>query len=87
MKGHEMSRIAKVSKQAIEPRGLSRDDAAAYLGIGATLFDRLVSEERLPKSARLDGRIIWDRRQLDCFLDSLFEEEPVTTSPFAKKAM
>lgn len=50
---------------AIEPRGLAREDAAAYVGVGTTLFDRMVQDGRMPKSARIDGRVIWDRRQLD----------------------
>ena len=68
-----------------EPRGLSRDAAAAYVGIGTTLFDRLVENGRLPKPARLEGRVIWDRRRLDRVLDSLFDEID-SDDPFARVA-
>jgi predicted DNA-binding transcriptional regulator AlpA len=68
-----------------EPRGLSRDAAAAYIGIGTTLFDRLVEQGVLPKPARLEGRVIWDRRRLDRVLDSLFDEID-SDDPFARVA-
>ena len=31
------------------PRGLNREEAARYVGIGTSLFDRLVEEGRMPK--------------------------------------
>ena len=39
----------------LEPRGLRRDDAAAYVGVGATKFDELVAAGRMPKPFRIDG--------------------------------
>jgi predicted DNA-binding transcriptional regulator AlpA len=66
--------LAKGKDRTIEPRGLSREDAAAYMGIGATLFDRLIAAGRVPRPVRLDGRVIWDRRKLDRFLDDLFDQ-------------
>ena len=44
-----------------EPRLLRREDAALYAGIGATLFDRLVSEGKMPQPVRIEGRVLWDR--------------------------
>jgi predicted DNA-binding transcriptional regulator AlpA len=74
-----------IVRNVVEPRGLSRDDAATYIGVGASLFDRLVDDGRMPKGARLDGRIIWDRRQLDRALDRLFDAaEP--NDPFSRVA-
>ena len=49
----------------LPPIGLSRLQAAEYLGIGTTLFDRLVADGRMPKPKRIDGRMVWDRRRLD----------------------
>ena len=71
------ARAGRVSVHSIEPRGLSREAAAAYIGIGETLFDRLVDRGALPKPGRLDGRIIWDRHQLDRTLDRLFDEPEI----------
>lgn len=60
----------------IEPRGLSRSEAAAYVGIGTTLFDQLVHKRLLPQGARLEGRLIWDRRALDAAMDRIFDAVP-----------
>jgi predicted DNA-binding transcriptional regulator AlpA len=50
---------------SLPPRGLSREQAAAYFGIGSSLFDRLVKDGRAPKPKQIDGRVVWDRLQLD----------------------
>jgi hypothetical protein len=52
----------------LAPRGLSRDESAAYIGIGVTKFDELVADGRMPKPKVIDGRRVWDRHRLDlCF--------------------
>ena len=55
----------------LPPRGLSREAAAEYVGIGATKFDELVATARMPKPVKVDGRRIWDRRALDRAFDAL----------------
>lgn len=52
-------------------RGLSRDDAARYVGIGTTKFDEMVTDGRMPKPRRIDGRKVWDVRELDLSFDAL----------------
>jgi hypothetical protein len=47
---------------SLSPRGLSREHAAAYVGVGATKFDEMVADGRMPKLLHVDGRRIWDRR-------------------------
>ncbi len=47
------------------PRGLNRDEAAYYIGVGPTKFDQLVADGRMPRGKRIDGRVVWDRAQLD----------------------
>ena len=59
------------------PRGMSRDDAARYIGVGASLFDRLVSDGRMPRPKRVDGRVIWDRVILDLAFSDLPEAKKV----------
>ena len=56
---------------SLSPRGLNRLQAAAYVGIGRTLFDRAVADGRLPKPFKLYGRVLWCRRALDAALDAL----------------
>lgn len=59
---------------AYAPRGLSRDEAARYIGVGTTKFDELVAGRRMPKPKRIDGRTVWDRIALDAAFADLPEE-------------
>jgi hypothetical protein len=47
------------------PRGLSRGQAATYIGVGTTLFDAMVSDGRMPPPKRMNARTVWDRFVLD----------------------
>jgi excisionase family DNA binding protein len=47
-----------------DPVGLSMEEAAAFLGVGATLFLRMVEDGRMPRPRRADGRRIWDADEL-----------------------
>ena len=58
---------------SLPPRGLSRAQAAAYVGLGITKFTELVTDGRMPKPMRIDGRIIWDRVLLDAAFAALTE--------------
>ena len=49
----------------LAPRGLSREQSAAYLGISPSSFERLVDKGLLPKPKPLGSRRVWDRLQLD----------------------
>jgi predicted DNA-binding transcriptional regulator AlpA len=57
----------------VQPRGLSRCDAATYIGISPSLFDQMVKDGRMPPPKRVNRRTIWDRRSLDAAFDSLPE--------------
>jgi len=59
---------------AYAPRGLSRDEAARYVGVSATKFDELVKGRRMPKPKRIDGRTVWDRIALDVAFTDLPED-------------
>lgn len=64
--GRIMSRAAVSSlPPSLAPRGLSRVQAAEYIGVGVTKFDQMVEDGRMPKPKRIDGRTVWDRVQLD----------------------
>ena len=62
-------------ESALIPRGLSRVDAARYLGISGSLFDQMVRDGRMPPPKRINTRTVWDRRRLDDAFDSLPEAE------------
>lgn len=64
-----------------EPRrGLSRTQAATYVGVGATKFDEMVSDGRMPPPKRIDGRVVWDIRALDLAFDNLPDNPAVEDS-------
>lgn len=52
-------------------RGLSRVEAADYIGVGASKFDAMVADGRMPQPKRIDARTVWDVRALDRFFDLL----------------
>jgi excisionase family DNA binding protein len=56
---------------AYPPRGLSRDEAARYVGVGATKFDEMVADGRMPRPKRVDGRVIWDRLRIEAAFSDL----------------
>lgn len=58
-----MSRAA--DSLSYPPRGLSREEAARYVGLGATKFDEMVKEGKMPKPKRVGSRTVWDRVALD----------------------
>ncbi|UFW82838.1 hypothetical protein BjapCC829_22885 [Bradyrhizobium barranii] len=60
---------------AYPPRGLSRDEAARYVGVGTTKFDELVADGRMPRPHRVGARAIWDRFKLDAAFSDLADEK------------
>jgi predicted DNA-binding transcriptional regulator AlpA len=58
--------------QRITPRGLSRAEAADYVGVSPSMFDIMVKDGRMPQPKRINSRTVWDRRRLD----EAFEELP-----------
>jgi hypothetical protein len=66
------------------PRGLSRLDAARYLGIGLHLFDDMVKDGRLPPPKSVNRRVIFDRVALDVAFSALPDQDMDTRSRFQK---
>lgn len=56
---------------SLAPRGLSRVAAAEYIGVSPSKFDQMVTDGRMPGPKRIDGRVVWDVRQLDEAFDQL----------------
>jgi predicted DNA-binding transcriptional regulator AlpA len=50
---------------SLAPRGLSRLQAAEYIGVGGTKFDQMVEDGRMPAPVKIDTRTVWDRAKLD----------------------
>ncbi len=55
----------------LAPRGLSRGEAAAYIGVSAGKFDDMVADGRMPGPIEIDARRIWDIRAIDRAFDAL----------------
>jgi hypothetical protein len=49
----------------LAPIGLSREEAAAYIGVSAGLFDAMVRDGRMPAAKRIEARRVWDRRAVE----------------------
>jgi predicted DNA-binding transcriptional regulator AlpA len=65
--------------QALAPRLISREVAAAYLCVSPNTFDRMVEDGRMPSAKRLsDRRLAWDVRELDLAVDRLPTETAET---------
>ncbi|MGY3615928.1 helix-turn-helix transcriptional regulator [Bradyrhizobium sp. USDA 10063] len=60
---------------AYPPRGMRREEAARYVGVGVSKFDEMVADGRMPRPKRVDGRVIWDRLRLDAAFTDLGEEK------------
>jgi len=55
----------------IPRRGLSRDEAAMYIGVSGGKFDGMVADGRMPEPLKIDGRKVWDIRALDLAFEAL----------------
>jgi len=62
---------AAVLPSSLPPRGLCREVAAAYIGVGATKFDQMVRDSSMPKPRIHGGRRLWDRSELDVAFSEL----------------
>jgi predicted DNA-binding transcriptional regulator AlpA len=58
----------------LPPRGLSRTEAAAYIGVSPTLFDEMVRDGRMPRPKQVNARTVWDRKRVDIAFDALEEQ-------------
>jgi excisionase family DNA binding protein len=59
------------------PRGLSRDEAARYIGVGTTKFDEMVADGRMPRPKRINGRVVWDRLKIEAAFSDLPDDNRV----------
>jgi hypothetical protein len=67
-----MTTRAESLPPGLTPRFLSREQAAAYLGVSATVFEAEVQAGVWPRAMRRgarDGRLTWDRHLIDAWAD------------------
>lgn len=77
-----MTQKAIVLPLSLPPRGLSRIQSAAYVGISPTLFDTMVGDGRMPKPKKINARSVWDRVQLDEFFVALPDDNTSDLNPW-----
>jgi hypothetical protein len=66
-----MTRTTALSQSRPSPRrGLSRVEAALYLGISPSKFDELRKDGRVGPAHIIGGRKVWDTRDLDETFDA-----------------
>ncbi|MEQ4600244.1 MAG: hypothetical protein ABN488_21025 [Methylobacteriaceae bacterium] len=62
-------RAQREARVRIEPRGMTREDAAAYCSLSPAAWDRWVSAGRMPPP--VPGTHRWDRKAIDLAWDRL----------------
>jgi hypothetical protein len=65
---------ARADTRPIPRRGLSREEAAMYLGCSPSKFDEMRKDGRVGPAKLIDGRKIWDVRRLDEAFEALPDE-------------
>jgi predicted DNA-binding transcriptional regulator AlpA len=65
--------VLRPDPNAYPPRGMSREQAAHYVGVSPSTFDTMVAEHEMPRPKRWRGRVLWDRLSLDLAFDALPE--------------
>lgn len=63
--------MVKGDSYSYPPRGMSREAAARYIGVGTSTFDVLVGDGRMPKPLRIGKRVIWDRLKIESAFSDL----------------
>lgn len=71
---------------SLAPRGLSREEAAAYVGVSASLFDEMVQDQRMPPPKVINRRTVWDRLQLDRAFSALPHRDGSEGNPWDEVA-
>ncbi len=71
----------RVLPPSLPPKGLSRIEAAAFIGISPNLFDQLVADGRMPQPKLINARVIWDRVKVETYFEALPEREPAAGDP------
>ena len=70
--------LAPTRVEVVPRRGLSRSEAARYVGVSMPTFDLLVGNGQMPQPFRIGRRVIWDLRKLDAAFDVLSGPEEGT---------
>ena len=61
-------------KTPVQRRGLSRTEAAVYIGVGAGTFEKLMKSGKMPLPKRIGQRAVWDVVALDLAFDRIADD-------------
>ena len=67
---------------SLPPRGLSRVEAAAFIGVSPSMFDQMVKDGRMPGPKRIGSRVVWDRLKVESYFAALPDEDGDQENPF-----
>jgi hypothetical protein len=67
--------LSKIRATCLPRRGLSREEAAMYLGISGGMFDQMRADGLIVPPKLIGGRKLWDIRDLDMAFDALPSED------------
>ena len=67
----QAARSAPKREPRFLPRGMSRIEAADYIGVSPTLLDAMVRDGRMPGPKLINTRTVWDRFALDRAFEAL----------------
>ena len=62
---------SELARTGLAPRGLSREQAAAYVGVSTGMLDAMIAAGRMPAAKCMGRRLVWDRLQLDQAFEAL----------------
>lgn len=78
----EKQRIRHILPPSLPPRGLSRVEAAQYIGVSPSLFDAMVKDGRMPAPKPINARKVWDRLKLDLAFEALPDMGGIVENPW-----
>ena len=78
---------APARRQLVPPQdrlGMSRVEAAEYVGVSPSLFDEMVKDGRMPRPKLINSRKVWHRQRLEKAFAELPEEgqDEMSRSPW-----
>jgi predicted DNA-binding transcriptional regulator AlpA len=79
---NEKLRMRHVLPASLPPRGLSRVEAAQYIGVSPSLFGEMVKDGRMPPPKPINTRKVWDRLRLDQAFEALPDIEGAAENPW-----
>lgn len=83
MTAHRALSPSRELRRSSQPRrGLSREEAAVYVGVSARKFDEMVADGRMPRPKVIDARRVWDSHRLDLAFDALPTDGEEVANPW-----